>query len=73
MNTLLSPYELVMTNLRAKRIPQKEVAEGSGVPFSTVTKIAQGRTKSPGVHTVEALANYFMRVAEKAAAENAGE
>jgi predicted transcriptional regulator len=36
-----------------------EVAEGSGVPVSTVRKVAQGRTKNPGVDTVEKLWKYL--------------
>ena len=48
-----------MANLRAKAIPQRAVAAGSGVPYSTVTKIAQGSVKEPGVHTVQRLADFF--------------
>lgn len=52
-------YEFVMAHLRAKTIPQRQVARESGVPFSTLSKIAQGSVKDPGVHTVQRLANYF--------------
>lgn len=48
-----------MANLRAKPATQRQIAAGSGVPFSTVTKIAQGVVKDPGVHTVQRLADYF--------------
>ena len=37
-----------------------EVAEGSGVPLSTVKKIAYKETENPGVTNVEALANWFL-------------
>lgn len=37
------------------------IARGSGVPFSTVQRIASGQTPSPRVDTVEKLAAYFRR------------
>ena len=52
-------YEFVMAKLRAKTIPQRTVAAGSGVPYSTLTKIAQGSIKDPSVHHVQRLADYF--------------
>jgi predicted transcriptional regulator len=59
MDTSTTIYEFVMTHLRAKAIPQKQIARDSGVPFSTLSKIAQGAVKDPGVHTVQRLADYF--------------
>lgn len=59
MNTPINLYEFVMSHLRAKRIPQRQIAEESGVPFSTVCKIAQGRVTEPSVHTIQRLADYF--------------
>lgn len=52
-------YAYVMACLRAKAVPQKRVAEGSGVPFSTVAKIAQGKVSDPSVHNVQKLADFF--------------
>lgn len=52
-------YPFVMARLREKRIPQREVARASGVPFSTVSKIAQGVIHAPNVHHVQALFNFF--------------
>lgn len=52
-------YDYVIANLRAKRIPQRQVAAESGVPFSTVCRIAQGCVSDPSVHTVQRLADYF--------------
>ena len=63
MEQNLPLYDFVMANLRAKAIPQRAVAAGSGVPYSTVTKIAQGSVKEPGVHTVQRLADYFAKQA----------
>lgn len=61
MTTSMSLYEFVMAHLRAKRIPQRRVARESGVPFSTVCKIAQGSVTDPSVHTVQKLYDYFVR------------
>jgi transcriptional regulator with XRE-family HTH domain len=61
MNSNQTLYEQVMTDLRSKRIPQRQIASGSGVPFSTVCKIAQGAVKDPGVHTIQRLADFFGR------------
>ena len=55
-----------MGHLKARSIPQRRVARESGVPFSTVCKIAQGSVKQPSVHTVQRLADYFARVAGEA-------
>ena len=54
-------YEFVMANLRAKAIPQRTVAACSGVPYSTLTKIAQGSIKEPSVHTIQRLADFFAK------------
>ncbi len=53
-------YDLVMACLRARAIPQRQVADGSGVAFSTVAKIAQGVVSDPSVHTVQRLHDYFL-------------
>jgi transcriptional regulator with XRE-family HTH domain len=62
MNTSPNLYEAVMEHLRAKRVPQRTVARESGVPFSTLTKIAQGQIRAPSVHHVQALYDYFQKV-----------
>lgn len=62
MNTQPPIYDFVMTNLRSRRVPQRQVAAESGVPFSTLTKIAQGQTKDPSVHSIQALAEYFQKL-----------
>lgn len=60
MDTPLNLYAYVMACLRARVIPQRTVAAESGVPFSTVAKIAQGSVTDPSVHTVQKLADYFV-------------
>lgn len=55
-------YDFVMERLRAKSVPQRRIARESGVPFSTVCKIAQGAIKEPSVHTIQRLYDYFVAV-----------
>lgn len=62
MNHFPDLYTFVMRHLRAKSIPQRRVAAESGVPFSTVAKIAQGANKDPGVRTMQRLADFFCSV-----------
>lgn len=52
-------YDYVLAQLKAKRIPQRTVAAESGVPFSTVSKVAQASVKEPSVHTIQKLFDYF--------------
>jgi len=59
MNTPTPIYDYVLACLSAKVIPQRQVATGAGVPFSTVTKIAQCIVTNPSVHTVQKLYDYF--------------
>lgn len=67
MNTSPNIYDYVMANLRSRSIPQRTVARESGVPFSTLSKIAQGAVKEPSVHTVQRLADYFSKAATSTA------
>lgn len=62
MNTHLPIYDYVMASLRSRRVPQRQVAAESGVPFSTLTKIAQGQIKHPSVHSIQTLADYFQKL-----------
>ena len=48
----------VLRHLRAAR-GQRRIAAETGVPYSTLTKIIQGRTSNPGVQHVQALYDYF--------------
>lgn len=59
METNTPLYDFVMVHLRAKKVPQKQIARESGVPFSTVCKIAQGAVTEPSVHTIQKLHDYF--------------
>lgn len=60
MSASINLYDHVIACLRSRVIPQRDVALGSGVPFSTVAKIAQGSVTDPSVHTVQKLYDYFI-------------
>lgn len=59
MKSQINIYAFVMAEFAARKIPQRTVARESGVPFSTVTKVAQGAVKEPSVHTIQRLYDYF--------------
>lgn len=51
-----------MTRADLKGAPvarMQEVADGSGVPYSTLRKIVDGRTQSPQYDTIKALAKWY--------------
>ena len=55
----LSVYQYVLDRLRETKGTWPKVAEGSGVPYRTLEKIARRERKSPGVLHIERLARYF--------------
>lgn len=46
----------------------EKIAEGAGVPFHTLLKIAKGETVDPRVSTVQSLHDYFRGLDQRAAA-----
>jgi transcriptional regulator with XRE-family HTH domain len=64
MDTSPTLYDFVLAHLQAKRIPQRQIALGSGVPFSTICKIAQGSVVNPRIQTMQALADYFASISD---------
>lgn len=70
MDYPINLYEYVMARLDEKSIPQRAVAAGSGVPFSTVSKIAQRSVKEPSVHTIQRIYDYFQRISAPIATVN---
>jgi transcriptional regulator with XRE-family HTH domain len=54
--------DYVRRRLRETRGLHKDIADQSGVPYHTITKISQGVTPNPGVLTVQRLADFFRRV-----------
>jgi hypothetical protein len=53
--------DVVLANLRARKVPWTVVARDSGVPYDTLKKIAAGTTSNPGVLHIQALFEYFDR------------
>jgi predicted transcriptional regulator len=49
----------VMHDLRAAKGEWPAVSRNSGVPYTTVAHIAQGRIADPRISTVQALYDYF--------------
>lgn len=54
-----STYRFVMRELNRETTNLAAVARATKVPKSTIKRIANGRTKNPGVKTVERLARHF--------------
>lgn len=51
----IDSVENVVRRLGEKKGQWGRVSETSGVPYDTVTKIAQGKTKNPRINTIERL------------------
>lgn len=49
----------VVDRLQESKGRWPSVAEGSGVPLSSIHRIASGEAPNPGILNVEALARYF--------------
>lgn len=49
----------VLRKLEESRGKWVEVARASGVPYHTLTKIAQGQSPDPRIETVQRLVDYF--------------
>jgi predicted transcriptional regulator len=54
-------FAFVKRRLDETRGRWTDAAKYSGVPYDTVKKIAQGKTKDPTVSNVQKLSNYFHR------------
>jgi hypothetical protein len=54
-----SLFEYVLGMLEASKGKWSAVAEGSGVSYRTLEKIARREIKNPGISHVEKLAKYF--------------
>ena len=55
----ISLFDYVLEQLDASKGKWASVAEGSGVPYKTLQKIAQRHSKDPAISTVQKLADYF--------------
>ena len=56
--------EYVLRNLEQNKGRHVEIANATGIPYSTLAKIYQGVTPNPGVQSIQALADYFTRSAK---------
>ena len=59
--------EQVKRRLEAARGRWPQVSQATGVPYFTITNIAQGRVGNPGVQTVQKLLDYFLAEEQRAA------
>jgi len=53
----------VVAGLRQRVGEWQQIADASGVPYSTVCKIGQGETENPRIGSVQKLANHFAGLA----------
>lgn len=62
-------FEALVVGVRRRLTESKgqlvEVARGSGVPYHTLTKFAQGQVKDPRISTIQRLLDYFAAVDEQ--------
>lgn len=56
--------DFVLRSLDANKGQHKEIADVTGVPYSTLAKIVQRVTPNPGVQHIQALADYFRKSAQ---------
>ena len=59
MNTESTMLAFVLDQMEANKGRLKDIALATGVPYSTISKIRQGKTPNPGINVVQALADYF--------------
>jgi len=59
--------DTVLRRLNEEKGEWPRVAEESGVPYQTITKIGGRFVRNPGVLTVQALFDYFARRPEQSA------
>ncbi|KVM69827.1 hypothetical protein WJ61_22325 [Burkholderia ubonensis] len=65
--------ECVIAKLQANKGKWRRIAQETGVPYDTLTKIALSRVTDPRVSNVQALHDYFVKVEASAPAESSGE
>ena len=53
-------YDCVLEMLSARKGDWKQIAQGSGVPYSTLCKVAQGHIESPSVHMIQRLHDHLI-------------
>lgn len=58
-------YQFVIHSLEEAKGRWPAIAIETGVPYQTLTKIAQRRTRNPGIGHIQKLADHFRRTTEK--------
>jgi transcriptional regulator with XRE-family HTH domain len=56
-------HQYVLNQLDDAKGRWPEIATKTGVPYQTLTKIAQRRTRNPGIGHIQKLADYFRQEA----------
>lgn len=59
--------EYVLRKLEESRGTWPDIAEKTGVPYDTITKIAQRKIEDPKVSKLQTLADYFRGIEQAAA------
>lgn len=54
-------HQYVLSELDAAKGRWPEISAETGVPYQTMTKIAQRRIRNPGISHIQNLADYFKR------------
>jgi hypothetical protein len=57
--TPMTTVDLVVARLQALKGKWRKVASGSGVPYRTLKKIADGTVRNPGARTLEPIARFL--------------
>lgn len=60
-------YSFVQDKLKESKGSWRVVCEKTGLDYSWLTKLAQGRIPNPSVHKIQALADYFQKTSRKKA------
>lgn len=60
-------YSFVQDKLKESKGNWRVVCENTGLDYSWLTKLAQGRIPNPSVHKIQTLHDYFKKPRRKAA------
>jgi len=60
-------YSFVQNSLKSSKGNWRVVCADTGLDYSWLTKLAQGRIPNPSVHKIQTLADYFKKSRRKAA------
>jgi len=60
-------YSFVQKRLQESKGSWRSVCSDTGLDYSWLTKLAQGKIPNPSVHKIQTLADYFKKPTKKAA------